>query len=93
MLACNKPAGWVPGPGLVVRPGRPDFARLDDVLDACLDDIVVAELDVEARSPVCAACVRKPAALCAYQYGCLLSWSCPRHHRSITLRLTFLPCT
>jgi hypothetical protein len=81
MLACDKPAGWVPGPGLVVRPGRLEFARLDDVLDGCLDDIVVAKLDVEARPSICAACVRGRAALCAYQCRCLLSWHCPRRQQ------------
>lgn len=63
-LACNKPAGWVPGPEYVVRPGRLEFARLDDLLGGSLDDIVVAKMDVEARpAPVCARGARRCAVL------------------------------
>ncbi len=47
-----------------MRPGRLEFARLDDLLGGSLDDIVVAKMDVEARSAsVCACGVRKCAVL------------------------------
>ena len=49
-LACDKPAGWRPAPGYVVRPGRLELARLDDLLGDCTDNIVVAKMDVEARA-------------------------------------------
>ena len=55
MLACDKPAGWLPGRGYAVRPGRLELARLDDLLGSCEDDIVVAKMDVEV--PACVACL------------------------------------
>ena len=51
MLACDKPAGWLPGRGYAVRPGRLEHARLDDLLGSCEDDIVVAKMDVEVLDP------------------------------------------
>ena len=51
VLACDKPAGWLPGRGYAVRPGQLEHARLDDLLGSCEDDIVVAKMDVEVLDP------------------------------------------
>ncbi len=56
-LACDKPAGWRPAPGYVVRPGRLELARLDDLLGDCTDNIVVAKMDVEAGALECSCLV------------------------------------
>lgn len=48
-LACDKPPGWVPAPGYMVRPGSPEFARLDDLFGDAAEHIGCVNLDVEAR--------------------------------------------
>lgn len=57
-LTCDKPAGWRPAPGYVVRPGRLELARLDDLLGDCTDNIVVAKMDVEAGALECSCTAR-----------------------------------